>query len=325
MEFILLIVGLVLIIKSADVLIDSTSKIARKYGVSTFIIGITVVAFGTSAPEFIVGLISAINGTNQLSLGNIVGSSYANTALIIGICAMLFPLIVKDTVVKREIPMLIFTQAVFAIMVITDSVLSRIEGVILLFGFTGFILYIIKNAKKSMPVSIDPEGDIDTDGDGNMVTEIKESSMPKLWIFSAISLIGLFVGGKLSVDSSTKIAYTFGLSETVIGITVVAIATTLPEMITSIMAIRKKEPDIVVGNCVGSNLFNILLVLGLSSTIKPISVSGDMTFDLLLMVLLTLVVFIVTLIKKCISRPIGIALVASYTAYLSLKIIVLVM
>ena len=321
MDFILLLAGLALIIKSAEILIDSTSKIARKYGVSTFVIGITVVAFGTSAPEFVVGLMSAINGTNQLSLGNIVGSSYANTALIMGICATLLPLTVKDTVIKREIPMLILTQAVLTVMVLWDGVLSRFEGIILLLGFAGFIAYVIINSKKPMPVSIDPEGDMDTDGDGNMVTEAKESSMLKLWIFSAVSLAGLFVGGKLAVDSSTKIAANFGLSETIIGITVVAIATTLPEMITSIMAIRKKEPDIVIGNCVGSNLFNILLVLGLSSSVNPISVQGNMTLDLLLMVLLTAAVFVVTLIKKRVSRPAGIILITSYIAYLSFKVV----
>ena len=185
---------------------------------------------------------SGINKTNQLTLGNIVGSSFANTALIVVMAV--FPLAVKDSVVKREIPMLIFVQGVFI----------------------------------------------------------------KLWIFSALSLIGLFIGRKLAVDSSTRIAVNFGLNETIIGLTVVAIATTLPELITSLMAVKKKEPDIVLGNYIGSNLFNILLVLGLSSVINPISVQGNMTFDMLYMILLTAIVFIISFFIKKVPRLFGILL-----------------
>lgn len=324
MAFIALLVGLVIIIKSADVLIDSTSKIARKYGVSTFVIGITIVAFGTSAPELVVGLVSAINKTNQLTLGNIVGSSFSNTALIVGIAATLFPLAVKDTVVKREIPMLIFVQGALAFMILADGKLTRIEGIILLIGFAGFLFYIIKNSKKSLHVSIDREGDMDTDGDGNMLeenTEIPESSTLKLYIFSALSLIGLFLGGRLAVDNSTKIAASLGLNETIIGLTVVSIATTLPELITSLTAVKKKEPDIVLGNCIGSNLFNILMVLGLSSVINPIPVQGNMTFDVLYMILLSVFVFVVSLFRKQIPRLYGIILMVSYVAYISFKVI----
>lgn len=322
MEFILLLVGLALIIKSADVLIDSTSKIARKYGVSTFVIGITVIAFGTSAPELAVGLISGFNKANQLTLGNVVGSAVSNTALIVGMSAMIFPLAVKDTVVKREIPILIAVQGVLAFMVLYDNELSRLEGIILLLGFAGFIFYVIKNAKKSMNISIDSEGDIDTDGDGNQVIESeKQSSMPKLYLLSAVSLAGLFLGGNLTVNNSTKIAANFGLSETVIGLTVVAIATTLPELITSFMAVKKTEPDIVLGNCVGSNLFNILLVLGASSVINPIKVQGDMTFDLIVAVLLTIVIFLISLFTKKVSRFFGIILMTSYFAYIFYKVV----
>jgi len=322
MNYLLLFVGLVLIVKSADVLIDSTSKIARKYGVSTFVIGITVVAFGTSAPELAVGLISAINKTNQLTLGNIIGSSFSNTALIVGMAAMIFPLAVKDSVVKREIPMLILVQGALAFMILADGELTRIEGLVLLLGFAGFMAYIIVNSKKSLKVAIDAEGDMDTDGDGNMVEEpVKESSSAKLWIFSALSLAGLFLGGKLAVDSSTQIAAALGLSETLIGLTVVAIATTLPELAASLMAVKKKEPDIVLGNCIGSNLFNILLVLGLSSVINPIAVQGSMTIDVIFMIALTVVVFLVSLFRKRVSRAYGIILMLSYVAYISFKVI----
>ena len=322
MEFVWLLAGLLFIIKSADVLIDSTSKIAKKYGVSSFVIGITVIAFGTSTPELAVGLVSAANKTNQLTLGNIVGSAVSNTALIVGIAATVFPLTVKDSVVKREIPMLIAVQCALAFMVLYDNELTRLEGIVLMLGFIGFIFYVVKNAKKSMPVSIDGEGDLDTDGDGNQVPDnAKQDKLLKLILFSVLSLAGLFVGGNLTVGNSTKIAEIFGLSETVIGLTVVAVATTLPELITSIMAVKKKEPDIVLGNCIGSNLFNILLVLGASSTIHPIAVQGDMTVDLITATLLTVVVFFVSLFTKKVPRLFGLLLMTGYFFYLSSKLI----
>ena len=311
MEFILLLIGLALIIKSADVLIDSTSKIAQKYGVSTFIIGITVIAFGTSAPELAVGLISAVNKTNQLALGNIVGSAMSNTALIVGISAVIFPLIVKTDVIKREIPMLIAVQSILTFMVLYDNELTRFEGLILVVGFIGFILYIIKNAKKSMPIP----------NDNQVSDNTTQSSILKLILFSIISLIGLFIGGNLTVSNSTKIAASLGLSETIIGLTVVAIATTLPELVTSIMAVKKKEPDIVLGNCIGSNLFNILLVLGTSSMINPILVQENMTFDLVIAALLTVVIFLISLFTKKISRFWGILLIIIYVSYIFFKVI----
>ena len=325
MNFILLFAGLAVIIRSADVLIDSASEIARQYGVSAFVIGITVIAFGTSAPELAVGLMSAANKTNQLALGNIIGSSFVNTALIVGMAAAIFPLAVKDSVAKREIPMLIAVQCILGFMILGDGRLTRSEGGVLLAGFAGFIAYIIINSKKSLKVSAEAEGGSGTDGSGNTSEDStgtkKESSLMKLWIFSIISLAGLFAGGKLAVDSSTRIAADFRLSETVIGLTVVAVATTLPELITSLMAVKKKEPDIVLGNCVGSNLFNILLVLGLSALVNPIAVQGNMTLDVIVMILLTVIVFIIALLAKRIPRLYGIALMLSYIVYISFKVI----
>lgn len=325
MDFILLIIGLAIIIKSADLLIDSTSQIASRYGVSTFVIGITVIAFGTSAPELVVGLVSGFRATNGLTLGNIIGSSFANTALIIGITALILPLSVKDRVVKREIPMLIVVQTVLALMLIIDGQLSRLDGLILILAFTAFISYIIVNMKRSVPVTYDQEADMDTDGDGNQLSEkqlqLMDRSLPRLYLTTVVALLGLFLAGQLVVDQSTAIANRLGLSETLIGLTVVSIATTLPEMITSIVAVKKNEPDIVIGNCVGSNLFNILLVLGLSSLIHPIDVQGDISFELLLMMLLTMILFTVSLVKKNLSRRFGFFMLLSYVSYIAFKIV----
>ncbi len=326
MQYFLLILGLIMIVRSADVLITSTSKIAKRYGVSSFVIGITVVAFGTSAPELAVGIISGITHTNQLTLGNIIGSSLSNTAMIVGISAIIMPLQVRDSVVRREIPMLTGIQIILTIMLFTDGRLSRIDGAILLSGFIGFMLYIIKDSRGSLKIDIDAEGDIDTDADGNQVPqEIIDAkgkeNMIKLWCFSVLSLVGLFVGGRLTVGSSTNIAHSLGLSETMIGLTVVAIATTMPELITSIIAAVKKEPDIVLGNCIGSNIFNILLVLGLSSVISPITTEAALWLDVSIMLILTIFVFIVSLVRKRVRRGAGGFLLIIYISYLVYKVI----
>lgn len=326
MQYFLLILGLVMIVKSADILIDSSSKIAKRYGVSSFVIGITVVAFGTSAPELAVGIVSGITHTNQLTLGNVVGSSLANTAMIVGVSAIVMPLRVRDSVVRREIPMLIGIQIILAIMLFTNGALSRINGVILMIGFVIFMLYIIKDSKGSIKIEIDAEGDIDTDADGNQLSkEIVDArskdNMIKLWCFSILSLASLFIGGRLTVGSSTKIALSLGLSETMIGLTVVAIATTMPELITSIIAAVKKEPDIVLGNCIGSNIFNILLVLGLSSVISPIPTDTGLWLDVTIMLILTIFVFIISWVRKTIKRRTGIFLLLVYVSYLVYKVI----
>jgi cation:H+ antiporter len=324
MHFLLLILGLALIIKSADILVDSAAKLARRYGVSTFIVGITVVAFGTSAPELAVGIMSGITHTNALTLGNILGSSMSNLGLIVGLAAVIFPLRVKDTVVRRELPILLAVQVMLGFMIWTGQRLSRLEGFILMATFALFMIYIASDAKKSMGIQIDIEGDIDTDGDGNRVppepADSKQEGLLKLWLFSILSLAGLFIGGKLTVDSSTKIAVSFGLSQTLIGLTVVSIATTMPELVTSITAARKKEPDIVLGNCIGSNIFNILLVLGASTAISPIPIAEPLWFDLISIGVVTVLIFAISASRKLLKRPVGILLLAGYMAYLTVKV-----
>lgn len=326
MQYLLLILGLVMIVKSADVLIDSSSKIAKRCGVSTFVIGITVVSFGTSAPELVVGIMSGISHTNQLTLGNIIGSSLSNTALIVGISAIIMNVQVRDSVIKREIPMLLGIQFILFAMLFIDDKLSRMEGGLLLFGFAIFMFYVTKNTTHPTEIKVDSEVDIDTAADGNKMsqetvqTESKEKIF-KSWFFSVLSLAGIFIGGKLTVDNSTYIAQKLGLGETMIGLTVVAIATTMPELITSIMAAVKREPDIVLGNCIGSNIFNILMVLGISSVISPIWADRALLIDAVLMIALTIFVFIISWFKKSIRRRNGFYLVLIYISYLVYKVV----
>ncbi|MDF2871774.1 MAG: sodium:proton exchanger [Anaerocolumna sp.] len=324
MQFILLIFGLVLILKSADILIDSSAKIARKYGISSFIIGITVVAFGTSAPELVVGILSGIRGTNQLTLGNVIGSSLSNLALIAGLSSMILALIIKDSLVKKELPMLLLAEIILLVMMLCSSTMKRFYGILLLCGFIMFMLYIILEAKKSIPATFDVEGDLDTDNDGNglnnEIMQKKEKSLLLLYVLTFLSLGGLIIGGKLTVDSSTLIATSFGLSQTLIGITIVSLATTMPELVTSIIAVIKKEPDIVMGNCIGSNLFNILFVLGISTTISPISIEKSLWIDLVITILLTIYIFIVSVIRKKLNRIDGILLFVTYLGFMTYKI-----
>lgn len=322
-----------MIVKSADVLIDSSSKIAKHFGISSFIIGITVVAFGTSAPELTVGIISGIARTNQLTLGNIIGSSLSNTALIVGISASVMPLQVKASVARRELPMLLGIQLVLIVMLFVNSQLSRIDGGLLIIGFTGFMLYVISDSKRAIKIQTDAEGSIAIDAKNNIAADADGNQLPQETVerttkgtllkrvcFSLLSLAGLFIGGKLAVESSTHIAQSLGLSETLIGLTVVAIATTMPELITSIMAAIRKEPDIVLGNCIGSNIFNILLVLGTSSLISPIPMDTTLWLDITVMMMLSVFVFVISWVRKTIRRKAGIFLLLVYILYLVYKV-----
>ena len=225
--------------------------------------------------------------------------------------------------------MLFVVESVMCLLLIFDHQLSRTEGLILLACFAAFMVYVTRSAKSSMTIRIDPEGDIDTDFDGNNVPEDQEDlaalsdkgSLIKLWILSLLSLAGLFIGGRLTVSTSVSIAEGFGLDETLIGLTVVALATTMPELITSLVAVRKKEPDIVLGNCIGSILFNIMLVLGASSVINPIKVETDLRFDLIAMMGVTVILFVVSIAHRKLSRTVGFLLLACFVGYMTIKVL----
>lgn len=317
-QFLLLVAGLVLIIKSAEVLIGSTSKIARRYGISTFVIGITVIAFGTSAPELVVGIVSGLNQTNQLTVGNVIGSSLSNMALIIGISAVIITLQVKDSILRREFPLLLLIEMVLGLMLLGDGQLSRVESIILLVAFLLFMAYIsygVKTANAKEDANGDQKGK-----QGEVKKEEPSGNLLKLWVYALLALVGLFIGGKMTVDNSSGIAESFGLDETVIGLTVVAIATTMPELITSIVAARKKQSDIVLGNCLGSNIFNMLMVLGVSAVISPISVQKGIWIDIAAMLAITFFVYFVSIIKKKLHRLTGFILIIIYIGYLAFKV-----
>ncbi len=314
MDYVLLIAGFVLLIKGADWLVKSASKLARSFGISTLVIGLTVVAFGTSAPELAIGIISGVQQANQVTFGDVVGSSIANIALIIGISAFIHPLHVGRMVTKKEIPISFGVQMLLLILALLGRMLSLMDGIILLAVFTAYLAYLFISELRKRKEAV--------------CTELREEACGRKerWKQALIliaGLAGLFLGGKLVVDSSVNIARGFGMSEAMIGVTVVAFGTSLPELITCIMAAVKKEHDIAIGNIVGSNIFNVLFILGVSTTIHAIPTPEGVNTDIYVMLGVTALLFALAAIFKKINRYSGALFVLIYAAFITYKIVTL--
>lgn len=311
MDFIILIIGFFLLIKGADIFVDGASSIAKKIGIPSVIVGLTIVSLGTSAPEFAVSLISSFNGNNGIAVGNVLGSNLFNTLVVLGGTAIVAPLLIKKSTIKRDyIATLVVTILtcflIFGLAPKSENMLSRISGIILLVVCIVYMFILVKAAKK------------DSVKDEENTSEIK---MSKNILLSLIGVVGIVFGGNLVVDSATNIAYALGMSEKLVGLTIVAVGTSLPELVTSIVAALKGENDIALGNVLGSNIFNLVLILGASATISPITVSGVMVIDFIILIAVTL--FIGALIffnkkeDKRLGRLEGIILVGMYVAYLA--------
>ncbi len=280
--FILLAFGLLAVIKGADFLIDGASSLAKRSNVPEIVIGLTIVAFGTSAPELVVNVFASIGGKNELVLGNIIGSNVFNTLFILGIAGLIYPLEVQGNSVRKEIPFSLLAAVVLFILANDGllfkgaaSRLSRIDGLIFLALF-GVFLYYTFGLSRIKPSNSD---------------EIKLYSLFKTWIFIFIGFAGLFIGGKLLVDNAVVIARKFQVSEKLIGLTIVAAGTSLPELATSAVAAFKKRYDLAVGNVVGSNIFNIFFILGISTEISPVHYNTAFNLDLYIFGLGTLLLF----------------------------------
>lgn len=311
MDFIILIIGFFLLIKGADIFVDGASSIAKKIGIPSVIVGLTIVSLGTSAPELAVSLISSFNGNNGIAVGNVLGSNLFNTLVVLGGTAIVAPLLIKKSTIKRDyIATLVVTILtcflIFGLAPKSENMLSRISGIILLVVCIVYMFILVKAAKK------------DSVKDEENTSEIK---MSKNILLSLIGVVGIVFGGNLVVDSATNIAYSLGMSEKLVGLTIVAVGTSLPELVTSIVAALKGENDIALGNVLGSNIFNLVLILGASATISPITVSGVMIIDFIILIAVTL--FIGALIffnkkeEKRLGRLEGIILVGIYVAYLA--------
>lgn len=309
MTYLLLLVGFALLIKGADYFVDGASGIAKSFRIPSLLIGLTIVAFGTSSPEAAVSISAAIKGNTGIALGNVLGSNIFNITFIIGISAILYPLTVERQTIRKEIPLTLLAGAALAVLALDNvfgvnqiPLISRGDGIILLLLFSVFMYYIFEVARASREVDVSVEDD---------------PSQP-LWkaaLFTIGGIIAIVIGGDLVVKSSIDIAKQFGLSETLIGLTIVAVGTSLPELITSAVASMKKQTDIAVGNIIGSNIFNILFILGASAVISPLSVDTGMTIELILNIVLTLILFQFSKTGRKVVKAEGIVLCLLYVAY----------
>jgi cation:H+ antiporter len=306
------IAGLVILCIGGYAIVSGGVALAKKLRISSMIIGLTVVAYGTSTPELAASILAALNSHTDLILGNIIGSNIANIGMVIGISAIFIPLAISKITVSKWIPLMIGVSLLI-IGMSYDGEISQIDGIILISALIAFTLYTIKTVKKqktqeTLTIENKPvEGEL-------FLSRYKIESFPQSLFLIVIGIILLFLGGHFTVNGAVLIAESFGISQLIIGVVIVAIGTSLPELITSIIAIAKKQTDIGVGNIVGSNIYNILLILGVSSTIIGIPVSIDVFSNYYIMVAFSLVLFIG--FRKFIPRFIGIALAIAFIAYL---------
>jgi cation:H+ antiporter len=315
LTYILFIAGFFLLIKGASLLVDGSASIAKKLKISSIVIGLTIVAFGTSAPEFIVNIFASINGNTDIAIGNILGSNIANVLLILGVASIIYPLSTQKNTVWKEIPMSLLAALILGVLVndirIDNGVfsgLTRIDGIVLLSFFIIFLYYSFGIAK--------------TSNEKSSTDEIKDLSYLKSFLYILLGLVGLILGGKWIVDGAVKIATIFNISQSLIGLTVVAIGTSLPELATSAIAAYKKQPDIAIGNVVGSNIFNIFWILGFSSIIKPLPFSPSSDIDIIMTIFTSLLLFIIMFIgkKHVIQKWQGVLMILLYIIYLILLI-----
>lgn len=323
MTFLLLVLGLVLLIKGADFLVDSASKLAALFGIPPFIIGLTIVAIGTSAPEATIGIFSAVKSANQITLGDAVGSSIVNILLVLGITMSILPLKVDRFVARREIPLSFIVQSILAVMIITGFVVTRIEGGLLFAGFTLFItLLVLRSLRKAKKDGLTRliEKECDLPGLTCEKDKKKTESVPWLVFLFFVGLAGLVFGGNLVVDNAVAIAVSLGLSKEFIGLTVVALGTSLPELVTCVVAAVKKNEEIAIGNIIGSNIFNVLFVLGLSALINPIQAKPDILIDTAIMIVATVILFVPSFFRGRLSRMTGSLFILTYVAYITYKV-----
>lgn len=310
-EILFLIVGFFFLVKGADLLVDGASSLARKIGASELIIGLTIVALGTSLPELIVNVFAAFQGSSDLALGNVIGSNIANTLLILGTGALFYSIKVQKNTIYKEIPFNLL--AVLALAVIANDVyfnsvesqITRSDGIILLLFFAIFIYYLFEIAKSTKTIVKDDK-----------------TKSSKIITMIGIGAAGLFIGGKLVVDGAVSIAQSLGMSEFLISATIIAFGTSLPELVTTVSAALKKNVDILVGNIVGSNILNILLVLGLTAVINPIAVPDIVSWDILFLMFATFGLFSLLLKGDSeLRKGHGVLFVGAYIGYIVLIVL----
>ena len=305
--------GLILLCIGGYAIVSGGVSLAKKLRISSMIIGLTVVAYGTSTPELAASLLAAFNSHTELILGNIIGSNISNVGMVIGISAIFAPLLISKITVSRWIPIMIGVSLLVVAMSY-DGEISQVDGLILIAALIGFTAYTIKTVKKQKIQQNETVENDELEGE-YFLSKYKIETYPQSIGLIVAGVILLFIGGHLTVDGAVNIAETLGLSQLVIGVVIVAIGTSLPELITSIIAIAKKQTDIGVGNIVGSNIYNILLILGVSSAIVGIPVAPDVFSNYYIMIAFSLVLFIG--FRKYIPRVVGVGLAIAFVVYLA--------
>lgn len=309
---ILLVIGFVGLIKGADFFVEGASNVAKRLRVPSLIIGLTIVAMGTSLPETAVSISASIAGSNSLAISNVSGSNLFNLLVVVGLCAIFQTVDVDKDTIRRDIPYSILAAVLLVVLGMVGTgegmVLGRIDGIILLAFFAGFLFLMIRSALRARNNEhIQPGSE-------------EEVVVTQTVFMSILSIVGgaaaIAIGGDWVVDSASTLAMKFGMSETLVGLTIVAVGTSLPELVTSIVAARKGEVDMALGNAIGSNVFNILLVLGIASSISPIGFIMNNAIDILAVVVATLVCWVVAGKTKQLKRPMGILMVLAYVAYM---------
>ena len=300
MEYILLIVGFVLLVKGADFFVDGASSIAAKLKVPSLIIGLTVVSMGTSLPEAAVSISASLSGSNGISLGNVIGSNLFNLLVVVGVSSLILPIATDRDILKRDMPVNIAITAILFIMLL-DGNLSRLDAVILLLLFAAYMFMLIRSALKNR---------IDAD-------ETKVLSWAKSVIFTILGAAAIIFGGDMVVDNATIIATSLGMGETLVGLTIVAVGTSLPELVTSIIAAKKGDSGIAIGNVVGSNIFNILFILGMAGVIQPMTAESAFFIDTGILIGISCLMFFFAFSKKKTNRAEGAVSVLLYAAYMA--------
>lgn len=304
-QLVLLAVGFVLLVKGADWFVDGAASIAEKLGIPQLVIGLTIVAMGTSAPEAAVSLTAAFHGNADITIGNVVGSNILNILIILGLAAVICPMKVARLTAFVDIPVTIVITLLLLLLGY-DGTVSRLDAGILLLFFIAYLSYLFAMTKKGLIV-----GESEEEG-------AKIQSVPKALLFTVVGLALIIVGSSLAVDAASAIATMLGLSERFIGLTIVALGTSLPELFTSVAAAIKKNPDMAIGNIVGSNIFNILFIVGLSGLVIPVPFMSAFRFDTLIATAATVLLFVLTLPTKRLGRVAGIIMLAAYGAYFAM-------
>lgn len=311
LAIIFLAAGFFFLVKGADIFVDGSSSIAKKFHVPSIIIGLTIVAMGTSLPEAAVSVTASLANQNTLAVSNVVGSNIFNLMVVIGMCAVLTPVAVQRETLKRDFPFSVFCAILLLILGWMGPMqLGHGDGVIFLVLFAIFIGYMIRSALKA-----NKEGKT-AEGDSSEIDEMKIMSLPKSLLFIVMGAAGIILGGDVVVNSATNIATRLGMSETLVGLTIVSIGTSLPELVTSVVAARKHEVDMALGNAIGSNIFNILMVLGIAGAISPMAFLTENIIDIVILLVFSLIVWVFAWTKQKLNRGEGAIMLALYAAFM---------